>query len=172
MTRRSLRASSPIWVSEVSLARPRERGGRSLARSRQTRFTRPNRRACSQARRGAASFRYRTRAKRHRSYAWTEALFAGVRPGFHKKKKWVIRLRGYSMNMAKSNLKMYTGPGFLFKLAPLLAWESSRHLATPSQVPAKWRLSNDCSNSVLHGDVHYPDLCDAADWSHCERNLF
>ena len=32
----SLRASSPIWVSEVSLAR--------------TRFTRPNRRACSQAR--------------------------------------------------------------------------------------------------------------------------
>ena len=121
--------------------------------------------------RGVASLRYRTRAERHRSYVWTEAMFAGVRPGFHKK-IWVIRLRGYSMNMAKSNLKMYTGPGFLFKLVPLLAWESSRHLATPSQVPAKWRLSNDCSNSVLHGDVHYPDLCDAADWSHCERNLF
>jgi len=25
------------------------------------------------------------------------------------------------MNIAKSNLKMYTGPGFLFKLASLLA---------------------------------------------------
>ena len=34
----SLQASSPIWVSEVGLARTRE-----------TRFTRPNRRACSQA---------------------------------------------------------------------------------------------------------------------------
>ena len=33
----NLQASSPIWVSEVSLARTRE-----------TRFTRPNRRACSQ----------------------------------------------------------------------------------------------------------------------------
>ena len=36
----SLRASSPIWASEASLARTRER---------ETRFTRPNRRACSQA---------------------------------------------------------------------------------------------------------------------------
>ena len=54
----SLRASSPIWASEASLARTRERGApflcpsrlrRSLARSRETRFTRPNRRACSQA---------------------------------------------------------------------------------------------------------------------------
>ena len=34
----SLRASSPIWASEASLARSRETG-----------FTRPNRRACSQA---------------------------------------------------------------------------------------------------------------------------
>ena len=38
----SLRASSPIWVSPSRLRR-------SLARSRETRFTRPNRRACSQA---------------------------------------------------------------------------------------------------------------------------
>ena len=45
----SLRASSPIWASEASLARTRERGSRSLARSRETCFTRPNRRACSQA---------------------------------------------------------------------------------------------------------------------------
>ena len=54
----SLRASSPIWASEASLARTRERGApflcpsrlrRSLVRSRETRFTRPNRRACSQA---------------------------------------------------------------------------------------------------------------------------
>ena len=37
---------SPIWASEVSLARTRERG--PLARSRETRFTRPNKRACSQ----------------------------------------------------------------------------------------------------------------------------
>ena len=36
LVRYSLRASSPIWASEASLAR--------------TRFTRPNRRACSQAR--------------------------------------------------------------------------------------------------------------------------
>ena len=71
----SLRASSPIWASETSLARTREghvfyvlrsfRGGNenlweivasspflgpSLARSREARFARPNRRACSQAR--------------------------------------------------------------------------------------------------------------------------
>ena len=44
----SLRASSPIWASEASLARTRL--GRSLGRFRATRFTRPNRRACSQAR--------------------------------------------------------------------------------------------------------------------------
>ena len=31
--RPSLRANSPIWVSEVSLARTRERGGRRLAAS-------------------------------------------------------------------------------------------------------------------------------------------
>jgi len=49
----SLRASCPIWVSEVSLARTRERGAenspflcpsrlrRSLSRSPETRFTRP-----------------------------------------------------------------------------------------------------------------------------------
>ena len=37
LVRYSLRASSPIWTNEPSLAR--------------TRFTRPNRRACSQARR-------------------------------------------------------------------------------------------------------------------------
>ena len=51
----SLRASSPIWASEAS---KRERAAeslcpsrlhRSLARSRETRFARPNRRACSQA---------------------------------------------------------------------------------------------------------------------------
>ena len=39
----SLRASSPIWASEASLARTCERG------SRETHFTRRNRRACSQA---------------------------------------------------------------------------------------------------------------------------
>ena len=53
-----MRGSSPIWASEVSLARTLEKGApfpclsrlrRSLARSRETRFTRPNRRACSQA---------------------------------------------------------------------------------------------------------------------------
>ena len=37
-----LRASSPIWASEASLAKTRERGA-------EARFTRPNRRACSQA---------------------------------------------------------------------------------------------------------------------------
>ena len=42
----SLRASSPIWASEASLARTLRR---SLARSRETSFTRPKRRACSQA---------------------------------------------------------------------------------------------------------------------------
>ena len=47
----SLRASSPIWASEASLARTRELGASPLARAfRETRFTRPNRRACSQAR--------------------------------------------------------------------------------------------------------------------------
>ena len=64
--RASLRASSPIWASEVSLARTRERGAdpflcpsrlrRSLARSLETRFTRLNRRACSQAKGGLAGF--------------------------------------------------------------------------------------------------------------------
>ena len=42
----SLRASSPIWASKASLARTRARG----ARSRETHFARPNRRACPQAR--------------------------------------------------------------------------------------------------------------------------
>ena len=50
----SLQASTPIWASEVSLARTREacpsRFRRLLARSRETRFTRQNRGACSQAR--------------------------------------------------------------------------------------------------------------------------
>ena len=51
---RSLRASSPIWASEASLARTRERaakprGAPSLARSREAHFAYPNRRACSQA---------------------------------------------------------------------------------------------------------------------------
>ena len=50
---RSLRASSPIWASEVSRAKTRERaakprGAGSLARSREARFACPNRRACSQ----------------------------------------------------------------------------------------------------------------------------
>ena len=47
----SLRESSPIWAC---LARTNERGAeglrRSLARSRETRFARPNRRACWPAR--------------------------------------------------------------------------------------------------------------------------
>ena len=58
----SLRASSPIWASETSLKRTRERAakprgaeerspflGPSLARSREARFACPIRRACSQA---------------------------------------------------------------------------------------------------------------------------
>ena len=47
----SPRASSPIWASEASLVRGRgpSRLRRPLARSRETRFTRPNRRACAQA---------------------------------------------------------------------------------------------------------------------------
>ena len=47
----SRRASSPIWASEASLVRGRgpSRLRRPLARSRETRFTRPNRRACAQA---------------------------------------------------------------------------------------------------------------------------
>ena len=54
----SLRASYPVWVSEASLARTRERAakprGSPLARSRKAHFARPNRRACSQA--NATSF--------------------------------------------------------------------------------------------------------------------
>ena len=42
----SLRASSPIWAGEASLARTLRR---SLARSSEISFTRPKRRACSQA---------------------------------------------------------------------------------------------------------------------------
>ena len=57
----SLRASSPIWASEASLARTRERAvkpgagegkrnpGPTLARSREAHFACANRRACSQA---------------------------------------------------------------------------------------------------------------------------
>ena len=57
----SLRASSPIWASEASLATTRERGAffplplaasplaRAFSRSRETRFTRRNRRACLEA---------------------------------------------------------------------------------------------------------------------------
>ena len=51
-TKSSLWANSPIWASEASLARTRERGPLFLlVRSRETRFTRPNRRACSRAKR-------------------------------------------------------------------------------------------------------------------------
>ena len=49
----SLRARSPIWASEAS-----------LARSRETRLTRPNRRACSQANRRGA-FEMFSRRKRY-----------------------------------------------------------------------------------------------------------
>ena len=50
----SMWASSPIWASEASLARMRERvakprGAPLLARSREARFAHPNRRTCSQA---------------------------------------------------------------------------------------------------------------------------
>ena len=59
MPRYSLRASSPIWASEASLARTRERAaklrGPSLARSREAHFAYPNRRACSQASRGSVN---------------------------------------------------------------------------------------------------------------------
>ena len=45
-----LRARSPIWASEASLARTRERPAKlSLTRSREAHFACPNRRACSQA---------------------------------------------------------------------------------------------------------------------------
>ena len=46
---RSLRASSPLWANEASLARTRERAAPSLARSREAHFAYPKRRACSQA---------------------------------------------------------------------------------------------------------------------------
>ena len=46
---RSLRASSPIWASEASRAKTRERAAKPLVRSRETRFACPNRGACSQA---------------------------------------------------------------------------------------------------------------------------
>ena len=46
----SLRASSPVWrARENARARGPSRLRRSLARSRETRFARPNRRICSQA---------------------------------------------------------------------------------------------------------------------------
>ena len=50
----SLRAISPIWASEASLARTRKRAAKpflcpSLARSREAHFASPNRRACWQA---------------------------------------------------------------------------------------------------------------------------
>ena len=50
----SLRASSPIWAIETSVARTRERAAKppsapSLARSPKARFACPNRRACSHA---------------------------------------------------------------------------------------------------------------------------
>ena len=50
----SLRASSPVWASEASLARTREpaserASGPSIARSGEAHFVCPNRRACSQA---------------------------------------------------------------------------------------------------------------------------
>ena len=48
----SLRASSPIWASEASLARTRERAAKRGS------FAYPNRRACSQANIGAMSRRF------------------------------------------------------------------------------------------------------------------
>ena len=53
MDKDSLRASSPIWASEASLARTCERAAKprgAFARSREAHFACPNRRACSQGR--------------------------------------------------------------------------------------------------------------------------
>ena len=66
----SLRASSPIWASEAS-----------LARSRETRFTRPNRRACSQAKLQSDKRRFlcfvslRSRHKSHELLCTESGLF-------------------------------------------------------------------------------------------------
>ena len=70
----SLRASSPIWASEANLARTRERGAeerhRSLARSRETRFTRPHRKACSQGRNWSDGFTMKFRFFFHIFYSY------------------------------------------------------------------------------------------------------
>ena len=43
-------------------------------------------------------------------------------------------------------------------------WENSRHFATsPLVSPSKWRLSNECRNSILM-TFHYPDLSSGSDW--------
>ena len=55
----SLRASSPVWASETSLARARGRAAKprgAFARSREAGFACPNRRACSQANRKTAQW--------------------------------------------------------------------------------------------------------------------
>ena len=51
-----------------------------------------------------------------------------------------------------------------YNTTQVLAWENSRHLATPLLVsPAKWRLRNKRRNSILMTH-HYPDLSSASDW--------
>ena len=78
----SLRASYPVWVSEASLARTRERAakprGSPLARSRKAHFARPNRRACSQAN---ATFKFSERLHfggyfwgRLRHFCWRDLI--------------------------------------------------------------------------------------------------
>ena len=53
-----------------------------------------------------------------------------------------------------------------------LASENSRRLATlpGTGFPAKWRLRNECRNSILM-TWHYPDLASASDWSCRVGNL-
>ena len=107
-TKTSLRASSAVWASEVSLARTRERGAeerrvlcpsrlrRSLARSRETRFTRPNRRACSQAIRRplVTTWNY---TYRYLEIAWNKSLFLKVDDCVRisrKKPQWFASRKG------------------------------------------------------------------------------
>ena len=52
-----------------------------------------------------------------------------------------------------------------FKITFELAWENSRHFATPPRVsPSKWRLTNEPRNQSILMTCHYPDLGGAPHW--------
>ena len=75
----------------------------------------------------------------------------------------------YSLSSVKQTSAPKVCPKFLRNNLSYEIADISRHATTG--FPAKWRLRNDCRNSILMM-CHYLDLCSASDWSCHQRICF